>query len=162
MEEKEEVEKYLPPRKIKNHEHIIQVTAMKFEDLKRISSSNQTGAFSHMSARGNRYIIVMEDSDEGPILATAIKSSHKEHLLERFKEIHDTLTKTGINPVLHQIDNEFLKDNRRIRIKGIKISNSTKRKSPNGSGRTRNSNIEEPLSISIIRMRSKVPEESMG
>ena len=49
---------YLPPRKIKNHEHIVQVTAVKFEDLKGISSSDQTGAYPHMSARGNRCIMV--------------------------------------------------------------------------------------------------------
>ena len=52
MEEEVEDEEYLPPRKIKNREHIIQVTAMKFKDLKGISSSDQTGVFPHMSARG--------------------------------------------------------------------------------------------------------------
>ena len=90
MEEKNEDEDYLPPKKIKNREHIVQVTAMKFEDLTGISSSNQIVAFPHMSGRGNRYIMVMEDSDAGPILATAIKSRKKEHLLEGFKEMHDT------------------------------------------------------------------------
>ena len=54
MEEKEEDEDYLPPKKIKNREHIVQVTAMKFEVLKGISSSNQTGTFPHMLGRGNR------------------------------------------------------------------------------------------------------------
>ena len=62
-----------------------------------------------MSARGNRYIMVMECSDAGPILATAIKSRKNEHLREEFKEMHDTLTKAGINPVLHRIGNEFSK-----------------------------------------------------
>ena len=63
-----------------------------------------------MSARGNRYIMVVKDLDAGPILATAIKSRKKEHLLGGFKEMHNTLTKAGINPVLHRIDNEFLKE----------------------------------------------------
>ena len=49
----------------------------------------------------------MEDSNAGPILATATKSRRKEHLLEGFKEMYGTLKKAGINPVLHQIDNEF-------------------------------------------------------
>ena len=49
----------------------------------------------------------MEDSNIGPILATAIKLRRKEYLLKGFKEMHDTLKKAGINPVLHQIDNEF-------------------------------------------------------
>ena len=52
----------------------------------------------------------MEDSNAGPILATAIRSKKKEHLLEGFKEMHNTLTQAGINPVLHRIDNEFLKE----------------------------------------------------
>ena len=74
-------EQYLPPRKIENHKHIVQVIAVKFKDLKGISSSDQTGAYPHMSAQGNRYIMVMEDSDAGLILATAIKSRKKEHLI---------------------------------------------------------------------------------
>ena len=71
-------EDFLPPRKIKNCEHIVQVSAVKFEDLKGISSSDQTGVFPNMSARENRYIMVMEGSNTGPILATAIKSRKKE------------------------------------------------------------------------------------
>ena len=103
MEEVEEnpSENYLPPRKIKNCEHIVQVTAAKFEDLKGILSSNQIGAYPHMSARGNRYIMVVEDSNAGPILATEVRSRKKEQLLNGFKEMYDTLKKAGINPVLH-------------------------------------------------------------
>ena len=63
-------EEYLPPRQIKNRDHIVQITGVKFEDLKGMSSSDQTGAFPHTSARGNRYVMVMEDSNAGPILAT--------------------------------------------------------------------------------------------
>ena len=37
----------------------------------------------------------------------AIRSRKKEHLLGGFIEMHDTLKKAGINPVLHRIDNEF-------------------------------------------------------
>ena len=62
-------EDYQPPRKIENYEHIVQVTVVKFEDLKGILSSDQTGAFPNISSRGNRYIMVIEDSDAGPILA---------------------------------------------------------------------------------------------
>ena len=83
---------------------------MKFEDLKGLLSSNQTGAFPHISARKKRYIMVMEDSNAGPILATVIKSRHNEHLLEEFKETHDTLTKASINPILQKIDNKFSKE----------------------------------------------------
>ena len=51
--------------------------------------------------------MVMEDSDTGSILATAIKSRKKEHLLEGFIKMHDTLKAAGINPILHRIDNEY-------------------------------------------------------
>ena len=88
----------------------MQVTAVKFEELKGILSSYQTEAYPHTSARGNRYIMVMEDLDAGTILVTAIRSRKKEYLLKRFIEIHNTLTKAGISPVLHRIDNEFLKE----------------------------------------------------
>ena len=65
---------YLPPQKIENRDHIVQITAVKFEDPKGMISSNQTGALLHTSAKGNIYVMVMEDSDAGPILATGIKS----------------------------------------------------------------------------------------
>ena len=38
-------EDYLPPRKKKNSKHIVQVTAVEFEDLKETSLSDQTGEF---------------------------------------------------------------------------------------------------------------------
>ena len=42
-------ENYLsPPRKIKNCKHFAQLTAVKFKNLKGISSRDQTGAFPHM------------------------------------------------------------------------------------------------------------------
>ena len=46
-------EDYLPPRTITNRDHYVQITAIKFEDLKGMTSTNQTGAFPHTSARGN-------------------------------------------------------------------------------------------------------------
>ncbi|OEU17012.1 hypothetical protein FRACYDRAFT_239613 [Fragilariopsis cylindrus CCMP1102] len=110
MEDEEDDPDYLPPRVIKNREHIVQITAINFADLKGMTSSDQTGAFPHTSSRGNRYIMVMEDSDSGAILAVASKSRNKDHLLAGFIEMHDTLKKAGINPVLHRIDNEFSKE----------------------------------------------------
>ena len=63
-------EDYLPPRTLTNRDHIVQITAIKFADLKGMTSSDQTGAFPYTSAKGNRYVMVMEDSDTGGILAT--------------------------------------------------------------------------------------------
>ena len=62
-----------------------------------------------------------EDSDTETIIATTIRSRRKEHLLDRFKEMHDTLKKAGINPVLHRIDNEFSKElTEEIELRGLK------------------------------------------
>ena len=69
-DKKDPSEEYLPPRNITNRDHIVLVTAVKFKDLKGMISSNQTGAFPYTSARGNMHVMVMEDSDAGPILAT--------------------------------------------------------------------------------------------
>ena len=83
---------------------------MKFEDLKGMTSSDQTGAFLYILARGNRYIMVIEDNDASPILGTEIKSRKKEHLIEQFITMYNTLKKAGLVPVLHHIDNEFSTD----------------------------------------------------
>ena len=69
-DKKDPSEDCLPPRKNTNRDYIVQITVVKFEDLKGMTSSDQTGAFPHTSARGNRYMMVIEDSDAGPILAT--------------------------------------------------------------------------------------------
>ena len=119
--ENDSLEDYLPPRKIENREHIVQVKEVKFEDLKGTLSSDQTGAFLSISSRGNRHLMVMEDSDAVPILAMAIRSRKKEHLLGEFIEMHDTLKKGGIDPVLHRIDNEFSKELiEEIKTRGLK------------------------------------------
>ena len=68
-DKKDPSEEHLPLRKIKNRDHIIQITALKFEDLKGMTLNDQTGAFPHTSAKGNIYVMVMEDSNTGPILA---------------------------------------------------------------------------------------------
>ena len=107
---KNPLEDYLLPRTIKNRDHIVQITAIKFEDLKGMTSSDQTGAFPHTSAKGNRYVMIMEDSNTRAILATGIKSRKKEHLLAGFITMHETIKKAGIKPIIHQIDNEYSTD----------------------------------------------------
>ena len=72
--------------------------------------SNQIGAFPLTSAKGNRYVMVMDDSNAGPILATGIKSRKKEHLITGFITMYETLKNAGINPIIPRIDNEFSKD----------------------------------------------------
>ena len=61
------------------------------EDLKGMTSNDQTGIFPHTSAKSNGYMMVMEYSDARPILATGIKSRRKEHLITGFITMHETL-----------------------------------------------------------------------
>lgn len=61
-------------------------------------------------AQGNRYVMVMENSDAGPILEIVIKLRTKEYLTKGFTTVYDTLKKVGINPILHRIDNEYSKE----------------------------------------------------
>ena len=51
--------------------------------------------------------MVIGDSDAGTIIATGIKSRRKEHLIEGFITLYNTLQKARINPIIHRIDNEF-------------------------------------------------------
>ena len=44
-------EEFLSPRKIKNRNNIVQITAVKCEDLKGMTLSDQTGAFPQTSAK---------------------------------------------------------------------------------------------------------------
>ena len=163
MEDVEEKEaEGQPAKKITNRNHNVNVNAVRFEDLKGISSSDQTGAFPHMSAQGNRYIMVVEDSDAGPILAVAIRSRKKKHLLDGFKEMHDTLKKAGINLILHRVDNEFSKELiEEIESRGLKYQIA-----PRGNHQTiaakRNTDIKKSLSISPIWLRPNIPEEPLG
>ena len=129
MEDVEEEEAEGPaPKKIINRNHNVNVNAVRFEDLKGISSSDQTGAFPTTSSQRNRYVMLMEDSDARPILAVAIQSRKKEHLLAGFIEMHNTLKKSGIMPVLHRIDNEFLKELiEEIEARGLKYQIAPRR-----------------------------------
>ena len=107
--------------------------------------------------------MIIEDLDAGPILATAIKSKRKEYLLEGFKEMHDTLTKAGINPVLHQIDNKFLKELiEEIESRGLKYQITTRRNHRTIAAERGIQKLKKSLPISTIRMQSNISKESMG
>ena len=78
-------------------------------------------AFLFTSTRGNLYVMVMKDSNTGPILVTGIISRKKEHLIQGPITIYNTLKKVGISPNLHQIENEFSKRLiTKIETKGLK------------------------------------------
>lgn len=82
---------------------------MKFEDLNRMISTDQTGLFLITSSRGNYYVVI-ENIDAGLVLTIGIKSQKKEYLVEEFITIPNTLKAAGINSVLHQINRKYLVD----------------------------------------------------
>lgn len=67
-------EEYLTTWKIKTRGHIVQVIAVKFDDLKGMISTDQTEVFPATLAHKTKYIVAMVNSDASPILATVIKS----------------------------------------------------------------------------------------
>ena len=78
----------------------------------------------------------MEDSDIGLIPATGIKSRKTDHLIEGFVMMYNTLKKAGINPIFHQIDNEFF-----INL----IDEFASRQPQDSPCREEDSNIQGPL-----------------
>jgi hypothetical protein len=65
--------------------------------------------------------MVMYDFDSNTINAVAIKNTKKESLIKGYNDMYEDLQKAGINPVLHQLDNETSKDLiKEIENKGLK------------------------------------------
>jgi hypothetical protein len=109
-----------PPRHITNRQHYVGVETIVFEDLKGIIATDLPGRFPTTSAQGNSYVMVMYDFDSNTINAVAIKNRKKESLIKGYNEMYEDLKKAGINPVLHQLDNETSTDLiREIEAKGM-------------------------------------------
>ena len=62
------------------------------------------------SGQGNAYIFIMYDYDSNAILAHPIQNLSKEMLTGGYRECLKTLTKTGVKPILHHLDNEISYD----------------------------------------------------
>jgi hypothetical protein len=111
MQEESEHEPTLaPPRGNIDRKHFVGVNAVKFEDLKGIISTDLPGRFPITSARGHAYIFVMYDFDSNSILAVPIKNRRKQSLIQGYKDCLIDLTRAGIKPILHRLDNEISKD----------------------------------------------------
>jgi hypothetical protein len=111
MQEAMEAEPPLePPRGNIDRGHFVGIDAVKFETLKGIISTDLPGRFPITSAQGNAYIFVLYDFDSNSILATPIKNRTKKSLIAGYKECLRQLTKAGIKPILHRLDNEISKD----------------------------------------------------
>ena len=69
-------------------------------------STNQTGQFPNTSGQGHTQIMVLYDNDTNVINVTAIKSKHKEDLIEGYNKLYNDTKKAGITPVIQIFDNE--------------------------------------------------------
>ena len=121
-----------PPRQILDRKHFVGVNVIKFEDLKGIIATDQTGRFPITSRRGNKYIMVLYDFDSNVIDATAIKSRKSEDLIEGYEKLYQHLKEGGIQPVLHKLDNEVSQQ----MIDAIKEKNLKYQLVPPGDHRT--------------------------
>ncbi len=111
MQEENDPEPTLdPPRGNIDRKHFVGVDAVKFEDLKGIISTDLPGRFPITSAQGNAYVFVMYDYDSNSILAVPIKNRRKQSLIQGYKDCLVDLTRAGIKPILHRLDNEISND----------------------------------------------------
>jgi hypothetical protein len=99
-----------PPRGNIDRRHYVGINAVKFEDLKGIISTDLPGRFPLTSARGNAYVFVLYDFDSNSILAFPIKNRSKHSLIQGYQKCLEELTRAGIKPIIHRLDNEISKD----------------------------------------------------
>jgi hypothetical protein len=99
-----------PPRSNIDRKHYVGVNAIKSEDLKGIISTDLPGRFPLTSARGHAYVFVLYDFDSNSILAAPIKIRRKNSLIQGYQHCLLELTRAGIKPILHRLDNEISND----------------------------------------------------
>jgi hypothetical protein len=71
--------------------------------------TDQTGRFSVVSSKGNKYIMILYDYDSNVILAQPIKDRKAPELLKAFQVIEQELVARGLKPKLMKLDNEASK-----------------------------------------------------
>ena len=93
-----------------NDEHSAKMyanTAMVYAfDPKEKTYSDQTGHFPHRSSQENEYLMVMYDHDANAILVEALKNRQAKTLADKWKKLHDRLTKHGHVTTNFVLDNE--------------------------------------------------------
>ena len=99
-----------PPQHITDQEHYIGVTTVAFEELKGIIATYLPGRFPTTSGQGDVYILVMYDFDSNTINAIRIKNRKIPSLVQGYNKLYEDLRIAGINPMLHQLDNETSKN----------------------------------------------------
>jgi hypothetical protein len=71
--------------------------------------TDQTGRFTNVSSKGNKYIMVLYDYDSNAILAKPIKDRTAPDLLKAFQFMEQELVTRGLKPKLMKLDNEASK-----------------------------------------------------
>ena len=68
--------------------------------------TDKTGRFPVTSSRGFKYTMVAYDHDSNKIHAKPMKNRSGPELLKSYTEIHNLLSKRGLAPKMHYLDNE--------------------------------------------------------
>ena len=89
-----------PPCKIYDHQHNVEITTLKFQELQGMISTNQTGQFPIISGQRNTTTMFMYDHNSNVINATPIKSTKWNTLINGYNKIYNNLRKVGIIPVM--------------------------------------------------------------
>jgi hypothetical protein len=71
--------------------------------------TDQTGIFTVMSSKGNKYIIILYDYDRNAILAQPIKDRTALELLKAFQAMEQELVGRGLKPKLMKLENDASK-----------------------------------------------------
>ena len=71
--------------------------------------TNLTGHFPIQSSRGHRYILVAYNFDSNSIHVKPLKSRHDNDTIKAYEDIYNMLTRRGLKPQLHWLDNEASK-----------------------------------------------------
>jgi hypothetical protein len=71
--------------------------------------TDQTGRFTVVSSKGNKYIMILYDYDSNAILAQPIKDRTAPELLRAFQVMEQELVARGLKPKLMKLDNEASK-----------------------------------------------------
>ena len=71
--------------------------------------TNLTGQFPVQSSRGHRYILVAYNFDSNSIHVKPLKSRHDNDTIKAYEDIYNMLTRRGLKPQLHWLDNEASK-----------------------------------------------------
>ena len=71
--------------------------------------TNLTGRFPVQSSRGHKYIPVVYNFDSNSIHVKLLKSRHDNDTIKAYEDIYNMLTRQGLKPQLHWLDNEASK-----------------------------------------------------